>query len=50
MGDQLLHSPPDRAGSQEGDASIVGYYAVVSGVEVDGLRRTPFLRNLNFGE
>jgi hypothetical protein len=30
-------APPQKARDPEGDAYIVGYYAVVAGVEVDGL-------------
>src|ERR671911_1884341 len=41
MGEELLHSPtPIGQGPRRG-AYIVGYYEVVAGVEVDGLRRTP---------
>jgi hypothetical protein len=41
MGDVLLHSPtPIGQGPRRG-AYIVGYYEVVAGVEVDGLRRRP---------
>src|SRR5215208_5140617 len=41
MGDELLHSPtPIGQGPRRG-AYIVGYYEVVAGVGVDGLRRRP---------
>jgi hypothetical protein len=47
---------PDRPGTQKGSRHIVGYYAVVAGVEVDGLRRRPNVRTsqnavkVNFAE
>jgi hypothetical protein len=44
MGEELLHSStPTGQGPRRG-AFIVGYYEIVAGVEVDGLRRTPNMR------
>jgi hypothetical protein len=44
MGEELLHSTtPIGKGPRRG-AYIVGYYAVVAGVEVDRLRRRPNVR------
>jgi hypothetical protein len=41
MGEELLHSStPIGQGPRRG-AYIVGYYEIVAGVEVDGLRRRP---------
>jgi hypothetical protein len=44
MGEELLHSPtPIGQGPRRG-AYIVGYYEIVAGVEVDGIRRRPNMR------
>jgi hypothetical protein len=44
MGEELLHSPtPIGQGPRRG-AYIVGYYEIVAGVEVDGLRSRPNMR------
>ena len=44
MGEELLHSPtPIGQGPRRG-AYIVGYYEIIAGVEVDGLRRRPNMR------
>jgi hypothetical protein len=41
MGDELLHSPtPIARDPRRGGSYLVGYYEIVAGVEVDGLRRS----------